>query len=749
MKPSFGLRRRGAIAGALVLISLCVRAEPPAPPPMSPSQILSTHLHGDAPDALKAKTLLIEWLEAKRNSEAYEDNHDSNYENAARIIQAADGPAAVGPFLERELALTTSRRSRYALQKQMAQLAHDDKNADLAIAHWELARAAVMDGQHPYYTTRQALPLMEIGRLLLELGRNEDARQRFAQYVASDYGQKEANGVIALLGDLYEESGEWEKARALYEHYAQFPYYKNDAELQKRLGIPSEDARAQAMAWLAELQNANPVARRKARLRLYELLSASKNRDPWLRWLDQTSATETNSAARVELEMLLPLLTPLADVPDPARSDNAQERMRRMDQDRQRFQAHESVLESLFSSRTNRELSSTLQQILIGTRPLRELAFTPEFRDSLETEYAATRQRLLRTDDVSTANSSSSSSDAGKTAEDLRVILQDNPTLRDFLKTCVSLQSPQLGQAPLFLFALGIKEDIGFLINQIPDDPYLRNRVLLPLAMALERERLVDLPRVLGIDQRHVRNWWDVLDAGSAVRETIQSWWNAESNAFDYIRSPAQGRRVYGPGFTSRITAVAPAPELDGVFFLEEGGFLDYSGSVGFFHFPSGECGPLTRRMRGETNGIFAQAGEHWTQSGFQISILSHLAWNPNLLRCEFNVSGDKRVGISFATEPLALATIAEIPLSPIEFPKEPSLGPGIRRHGDFTFEIRRGDLFVVHEPTGKEECLDDFGYYLSFTLNRDATQILASAREIPGQAWILIERKPAPNLGP
>lgn len=735
MNPSVGFRCRGALAGALALVSLCVRAEPP-PPPMPPSQICRAHLHGDAPDPAKAKALLLEWLEAKRNSEEYDNHHDSSYADAASIVQAADGPAAVEPFLDRELALTTSRRSRYAIQRQLAQRAKTEKDYARAIAHWELARDAVMEGDHAYYVTRQALPLMEIGRLLLETGRKEEARQRFEQYAASDYGQKEANGVIALLGDLYEESGEWEKARALYEHYAQFPYYKNDADLRKRLGIPPEDDRARAATWLAELQNADPAARRKARLQLYDQLSASPNRDPWLRWLAQAAATEIHPAAREELEILRPLLTPLADVRNPDLPANAQKLGRRMEDYRRRFQAHETVLESVLSSRTDREQSGILQQILTGVRPMRGLAFTPGFRDSMESLYSAAHQRLLPPEDAP----------AAENTESLRAIFRDNPTFRDFLKTCVGLQTPQLGVAELLLFACGFKEDVGYLIDQIPDDPVVRNWMFHWLAMALERERLVDVPRVLGLDRQHVRNWWETIGEDIPVQTIFQAWWNAESNAFDFARSPARSKRVFGAGLTSRITAVAHAPELEGIFFFEEGVFLGDSGNVGFFHFPSGECGLLTVRSRGETNGLLAQARERWTQSGFRIGSLSNLSWNPDLLRCEFTVSGEKRVGISFAADPFAVAAIEEIPAAAADIPKNPTLGPGIQRRGDVTFEIRRGDLWAVHEPSRREECLDDFGYYLSFALSRDGTKILAETREIAGPAWILLDVPAAPQ---
>jgi hypothetical protein len=739
MDPSVGFRCRSALAGVLALVSLGVRAEPP-PPPMPPSQLRSTLLHGPASNAPQAKALLLEWLEAKRNSEEYDDHHDSSYADAARIIQAADGPDAVAPFLETEFTLTTSRRSRYAIQRQLAQRAQAVPDVARAIAHWELARVAVMEGQHPYYTTRQALPLMEIGRLLLESGRKDDARQRFEQYAASEYGQKEANGVHVLLGDLYEESGEWNKARALYEHYAQFPYYKNDAELRKRLGLPSEDDRARAATGLAELQNTDPAARRKARLQLYDLLSAAPNRDPWLRWLAQAAASETNPAARAELDILLPLLTPLADVPDPSRLPNAQELSRRMDEDRLRFQAHVAVFENLFSRPARREGTAQLQQIVAGSLALRDAAFTPEFRESAESLYASVRQRHQSPEHPSPDESATN---------DIQNIFHENPTLRDFLKTAVRLQTPQLGAAHLLLFALGHPEDIGFLINHIPDDPLVRNQSLLWLAMALERERLVDTPRVLGIDHLHVRNWWDAIGEDVPVRTIFQAWWAGQSNAFDFARSPARGQRVYGAGFASRITAIAHAPELDGAFFLEEGGFLDYSGSLGFFHFPSGACGTLTVRTRGETNGLLAQARERWTQSGFRIGSLANLSWNPDLLRCEFNISRDQRIGISFAAEPLAVASIEEIPPASADSPKDPSLGPGIQRRGDVTFEIRRGDLWAVHEPSCHEECLDDFGYYLSFALSRDGTRLLAAAREIAGPAWVLLDLPARPTPAP
>ena len=76
-------------------------AESPPHDVLSPSEISSKYLRGATNEFQTARTLLRAWLEAKRQSEEYADNHDSNYACAVGIVKGADGEKAVDAFLAR------------------------------------------------------------------------------------------------------------------------------------------------------------------------------------------------------------------------------------------------------------------------------------------------------------------------------------------------------------------------------------------------------------------------------------------------------------------------------------------------------------------------------------------------------------------------------------------------------------------------------------------------------------------------
>lgn len=746
MKDIFRLR---CLATSLVVFLLAPRllmAESPPHDVLSPSAISSKYLGGATNDVQMARTLLRAWLEAKRQSEEYEDNHDSNYACAVGIVKAADGGKAVDAFLEQELSKTKSRRSRYAILRQMAERKEMEGAYDEAIGLWKRCRESVMDGTHPYYTTRQALPLIKIGQLFLASGRREAAKDYLEQYVSSEYGSKVANDVFVLLGNLYEESGAWDKAKALYDHYSQFSYYSDDTELKRRLSLPEHGVLIKAQELLDRLRADEPAKRRAARNALYGVILSSGTTDPWVRWLTKIRSAETNGSLRDEFEILLPLLTPLAEIGNRSIRGDVDERLKRMEEDRKQNRAYEELLETLFSRKIGNTYMNVRQLGFGGPYTLAGLSSTSEFRDVTEKLYAQTRTRLLNPSKEPPDNERVIDSDAKAASDGLLGVLRENQTFRDCLKKCVSLQDPKSGHACLLLYALGFKEDITFIIDHIPEDAYKRNQMMLWLAAGLYRERTVDIPKVMGCDKAHVRDWWNVDPAGKNVPQAFRDWWSTKKERFEYSTVEAAGHRVFGADFTSRMTSIALAPEIDGVFFFVEGGFLDYSGSVYFFSFRTGECRPIIDENRDGGQGVYASANAKWRQSGNRIDSLSDLCWNPQTMGCEFKIASDKRIGILFNKDGSLVEAIQDIPASVKPHPIVEILGPGIQRHGDLTVEIRRGDLFLVNETSGREACIESFGYVLSFTLNRQGTKLLTVDREILGQSLNLydIEEKVA-----
>ena len=256
---------------------------------------------------------------------------------------------------------------------------------------------------------------------------------------------------------------------------------------------------------------------------------------------------------------------------------------------------------------------------------------------------------------------------------------------------------------------------------------------MLWLAAGLYRERTVDIPKVMGCDKAHVKDWWNADPVGKDASRILMEWWNTKKEHFEYSDVESAGHRVFSSDLFSEITSIALAPEIDGVFFFLEGGFLDYSGSVYFFNFRTGECRSLISKGRDGAQGIYASANSKWKEGGYRIGSLSDLYWNQQTMGCEFNISGDKRISFIFNKDGSTVEAVHEIPTASKPHTIVQSLGAGLQRYGDLTFEIRCGDLFLVNEATGREVCIESFGYILSFTLDQTKTKVLTVDREILG----------------
>lgn len=695
---------------------------------LSPSRISFEAKRGNEFDAVEARQRLMEWLEAKRNSEEYGDNHDSNYRSAADIIQEADGEEAVDAFLRRELSLTESRRSKYAILDVMAKrMLHAQKYED-AVGLWEEAREVMMSGTHPYYVTRQALPLKSIANLYLQLDNQELAKVWLEKYCETEYSKSAGISDFLKLGELYEESGEWDKARVLYENCLQHTSLKNSSELRRRLKLPDTTVLANAEKLLTSLRSSSEKERRLSRNKMFFLIQPSDESEAWIRWLTRISSQETHPEAKLEVKRLLALLTPLREIG----GEGFPERREQMEIEEKRDRVYQEVYSSLFSEFFENSYED-VGQILIGegAHTLRGLSSSNHFSVEMEKIYSEAKVLALYLENEKGLHEKVGDVPLSSSIDEVRDVFSENGTFRSFLRTCVSLKSQTLGFAYPFLYALGNKEDIDHIIANIPEDHFSRNWVMLHMAILLERERILDIPHILGLDKEHVRDWWNLGVPGASTQERFRQWWEKSRATFHYDSSDSPGKLIFA-GNLLALTSFVSAPELDGAFFFVEGGFRGYFGDVYFFQFESGRFGSLTGKGRENWEGPYASAASKWRKRGSRIDRLHSLAWNSEKMRCEFSIAQDSRVGIRFSEDGNTVEDVEVIPDAEASHAKEEiRLGPGIQRVGDFTYELRLGDLFVVDERTGAEECIESFGYIQSFNLNQTGTKILALHRGI------------------
>ena len=101
------------------------------------------------------------------------------------------------------------------------------------------------------------------------------------------------------------------------------------------------------------------------------------------------------------------------------------------------------------------------------------------------------------------------------------------------------------------------------------------------LVAAVSSAGTVDVAEILGLGSFPFLDWWNADLEGEQIRRAFRTWWDKEEKTFSYdqVKRPGKLVRASGVMRMMKITDNLAAPELDGVFWLEEGG-RDYSGSI-------------------------------------------------------------------------------------------------------------------------------------------------------------------------
>lgn len=159
------------------------------------------------------------WFDANRDSDAYAAALDFAYARMAWAYRESAKPEKAETFFQSELKLTKNPKALYAIHCELAQIFAARKQWSQAEELWLEARRIMLDGQHAYFTTRQALPYLEVAKMYKTAGNAAKAIHFFELYQNTAYGMTEENGLCETLGELYGAQGEWSKVVGLCEHY--------------------------------------------------------------------------------------------------------------------------------------------------------------------------------------------------------------------------------------------------------------------------------------------------------------------------------------------------------------------------------------------------------------------------------------------------------------------------------------------------------------------------------------------------
>lgn len=182
-----------------------------------PTAIAQAFFFGKKKDPDTAVVLIRRWLDANRDRDDYSVHFDDAYARLTWMYREAQRTDEMGQTLESELKKTGNPKARYAIYQELARWYGSEKHIEKAVECWELARDSMKDGTHAWFVTRRALPFREIGKLLLSVGKENQAVKYLEAFRDTEYvkGTLEVE-VAELLGDIYERREEWEKAAALY-----------------------------------------------------------------------------------------------------------------------------------------------------------------------------------------------------------------------------------------------------------------------------------------------------------------------------------------------------------------------------------------------------------------------------------------------------------------------------------------------------------------------------------------------------
>jgi len=736
-----------AVAGSAVAAD-----EPPPDPQTIIRQYIFTD-EGKRPDVERGMALLEQWFQANRQLESYLGKLDYTGQMLVGAFRRIDDPSPAIAFFQRELSKTTDPKAIYIIHESLARLYGDHKDGAKAVEHWKIARRAMMGKDHPYFTTRQALPLMEIAKIYHSAGDTAKAIQYYEAFYATDYGQKDGGELCTRLGPLYEAQGEWKKAKELYEHFLAFPYYARDEAMRGLLPLAQKEDYDQANALARDLTNTSFAKRRQAFHAMRKLFDERGKPADWVRWLDTRLKNEQDVQAHTLLATLRQNVAPLeylgADLAEPQpRLDSAA-----------RPTAFGLVGQSLIQAEEVKRFFGPLldgapAEMAEGKQPWRlsALCTNAAYHRAIEGAYAKVRSEILaggmpasirrfgrpeepRHPPGTPPPVNAQPQPPPPALEEARGFLKDSPDLLTFLRSQIVQGSPDSAWGVMLLYTLGNPEDIPFLADHLPDTARLRGLWFWFLASALYREGAIDIPEALGLGDLPYVDWWNARVSGPVLRERLHRWWDGQKGKFQYDRNERSGATplVFEDFMaTHTVTTFAEAPELDGVFWLTEDHWLDSSAQIEFLDFATGR---KTILVEGGNNELHS-AALSWSSQGIS-DYITGLRWNAKDRSLEFS-AGENQFTIQYANaKPIRIAASA-----PGRWIDKRSQLPTIQARGRYTYEVRAGDLYRVDEQSGADECLIRYGYVLGFAISQDGRQAVILDRDMPGPALWLVPLK-------
>jgi tetratricopeptide (TPR) repeat protein len=708
--------------------------------PMSPSQVSNIYIYGQQKDPAKAIELIQQWLDVNRDDPQNKGFIENDYFSALDPYRLPkDNPAAV-QFLLKELKAAKNPKTIYAIYMNLAKVQASDEKFDEAIDYWKAARESMIIGTHPYFTTRQALPLLEIARIYHFYKKDDDRAIEFYElFRTSEYGKTSGQEVIQELGDIYKSRGEWQKTKELYQYYydtiekqswANEDFKKQALDnLRKQLDGFSQDDQSKVDCLAQRLSSEDWFQGRKAFFELKSTLKQGKKED-WLLWMDQYLKKNPDPKIKMAFCKLRQYLSP-PFVLGPDREE-LMAASKNFSEDEKKYKVFNDVLDMI---REDKSISASLEKVFWGNEKsdaLGQLCLNQEYRDLLSQKYTQIRNLILQAQDVSGLPKDLWRGRSVETLQQMKLIMKDPAGINDFLRKVVSFQNQYSGPAAVLLYSLGNREDIGFIIENIPLSAHQRNYMLWSLASSLYRYGVVDVPRILGVDKEPYLDWWNVKIPGTVIREKLLAWWQKEKGNFSYTRVQRPGTLLRGVQVLSGVTQIILAPEINGIFWLEEGG-RDYAAAVYYFNFSDEQT---TKILDGGFDGIGSYSSPVGWQYEGSVGPISGMDWNAAARTLEFTIGQVGTFGAVF--EGTKLSKIIPVERKPIV--EKTIFNETIQNYGAQTFEIREGDLFLVDEKSGDQRVLLDYGYVLSFFLDTRLQKAVIVDRDILGQSLWLVD---------
>ncbi len=697
-------------------------------------------------DRPQAAQLIQQWFDLNRDDPKSERNMETEYISAISFYRVSSDVGPAVQFLAEELKSAKNPKTIYIINGNLAGIKIEEKEFDEAIVYWNAARESMLNNTHPYFTTRQALPLQKIARIYHLKKQDDKAIEFYERYRQSEYGKKYDNGIVSELGDIYKSRGDWGKAKELYQYYSDV--YKKQQwaneefkqgtlkAFQKRLaGLPDEQENVKILA--QRLKSEEWFERRKAFHELMAIFKDKEKKESWILWMDRFLKENPDPRIQEAFMTLRQYLSPPTVLG--SHDEEAEQILKNAAVDEKKYKPYRDLLEII----TEDKFILTFLEKLSwwGQEPdftLGQLCLNKEYHEHLSERYVELRNSILQAQSREELPKSAGERILSiETLQEIQDILKESSSFSDLLKRIVSFQNQYSGPAVLLLYSLGNIDDIPFIIENIPLSVYQRNFMFWSLVSNLYRYGTMDIPHILEVDKEPYLDWWNVKTSGTSPKEKFQAWWKKEKDHFSYTQVNRPGKLLRTATVLMGITRAVSAPEINGIFWLEEGG-RDYSAMIYYFNFATEQTTEIL--SGGYDGGGSYQSTVGWNYSTGKnqrnIGPIGGMHWNALDYTLEFTIESVGTFGAVF--EGTKLSKI--VPLNKSLTVDKTVFKETIQSFAEKTFEVRGGDLYLVNEKTGTEKMLLEYGYVLSFLLSPTLEKVVIIDRDILGQSLWLID---------